>query len=91
MKVVNIQNAKTHLSRLLEDVVAGEEVVIAKAGKPMARLTAYEETRKPRTLGLLRGTVTEAPDCWEADPEIEAWFYGADDQSSQDRVAEDRK
>lgn len=57
MKTVNIHEAKTHLSRLLEAVSAGEEVIIAKAGKPMARLVAYEAPLKPRRLGLLRGKI----------------------------------
>ncbi len=91
MKVVNIQNAKTHLSRLLEDVVAGEEVVIAKAGKPLARLTAYEESRKPRKLGALKGAITETSDCWAPDPEIDALFYGAEDDLPENRVAESQR
>jgi prevent-host-death family protein len=49
--VVNIHEAKTHLSRLLERVQAGEEIVIAKAGKPVARLTAINERRKRREPG----------------------------------------
>lgn len=51
MVEVNIHEAKTHLSRLLARVVAGEEVVISKAGKPMAKLVPLEESPKPRALG----------------------------------------
>jgi prevent-host-death family protein len=59
---VNIHEAKTHLSRLLERVAAGEEVVIAKAGKPVARLTASQpKPRRPR-LGAARGKVWVSPD-----------------------------
>ena len=56
MKTVNIHEAKTHLSRLLEAVAAGEEVVIAKSGKPVARLVEYRE-KKPRQLGTMKGKI----------------------------------
>lgn len=62
MKRVNIHEAKTHLSRLVEDVAAGEEVIIAKAGKPVARLVAFEKPAKPRTPGALRGRIKIAED-----------------------------
>jgi prevent-host-death family protein len=55
MKIVNVHEAKTHLSRLLSSVAAGEEVIIAKAGKPIARLTAVTDTRSPRVAGRDRG------------------------------------
>jgi prevent-host-death family protein len=51
MQTVNIHEAKTHLSRLLERVAAGEEVVIAKAGRPVARLVAFGETPNHRQFG----------------------------------------
>jgi prevent-host-death family protein len=70
MKMVNTHEAKTHLSRLLDEAFAGEEIVIAKAGKPVARLVRYENTGNPRTLGLLKGQITESPDCWEADEDM---------------------
>jgi len=59
MTTVNVHEAKTHLSRLLERVAAGEEVVIARAGRPVARLVPInaEEPRKP---GLAKGRLTEA-------------------------------
>jgi len=65
MKLINIQAAKTHLSRIVEDVVEGEDVVLAKSGKPMVRLVRYAQTRKPRQPGRLAGKGWEAPDCWE--------------------------
>ena len=52
---VNLYEAKTHLSSLVDRAAAGEEVVIAKAGKPLARLVAVEQRRQPRTYGLMRG------------------------------------
>ena len=53
--IVNIHEAKTHLSRLVERVEAGEEIVIARAGRPIARLVPYRARTKPRTPGLWRG------------------------------------
>ncbi len=57
-KVVNVHEAKTHLSRLLDEVAAGEEIIIAKAGKPVARLTAMKSAA-PRRPGLVKGRVTD--------------------------------
>jgi prevent-host-death family protein len=71
VKVINIQAAKTHLSRLVEEVVTdGEEVVLAKAGKPLVRLVPYVAARKARTPGLLAGQGWEAPDCWAPDERL---------------------
>ncbi len=58
---VNVHEAKTHLSRLLELVRKGEEVVIAKAGKPVAKLTAIREAQG-RVLGAARGQAIVADD-----------------------------
>lgn len=61
--VVNIHEAKTHLSRLLQRVVAGEEVTIARSGVPVARLVAVEpEKKKIRPLGMDRGKIWIADD-----------------------------
>ena len=70
MKVVNTHEAKTHLSRLLDEASAGEEIVIAKAGQPVARLVRYEAVKKPRKLGVLKGKIVESPDCWEPDTDV---------------------
>lgn len=67
MKTVNIQAAKTHLSRLVEEAVAGEEIVLAKAGKPLVRLVPYRAAGKVRKGGQLAGQIEESPDCWEND------------------------
>ncbi len=55
METINIHEAKTNLSRLIERVQQGEEIVISKAGKPVAKLTGLGHQSKPRTLGLLKG------------------------------------
>jgi prevent-host-death family protein len=57
MKTINIHAAKTHLSRLVEDAAGGEEIVIAKAGKPVARLTALAAKPCERKPGGLRGLI----------------------------------
>ena len=59
---VNIHEAKTHLSRLLQRVAAGEEVTIARAGVPVARLVAVEPEKGTRPLGFARGQVWVADD-----------------------------
>ena len=56
METVNIHQAKTQLSRLVERASAGEEIIIARAGKPVARLAPLER-RAPRRLGLLKGRI----------------------------------
>jgi prevent-host-death family protein len=62
MKQVNIHEAKTHLSRLVEEAARGDEIVIAKAGKPVARLVAIDDDVSPRPRGLLKGKIWIADD-----------------------------
>jgi prevent-host-death family protein len=73
---VNIHEAKTHLSRLIERALAGEEVIVAKAGKPLVRIIPI--TAKMPVLGSARGTVTYA-EGWD-DPmtavELAEWEDG---------------
>jgi prevent-host-death family protein len=57
MKAVDIDEARTHLSRLLERVEAGEEIIIAKGGRPAARLVPMESARKPVKVGGLKSRV----------------------------------
>ena len=73
---VNIHEAKTHLSRLLERVAMGEEVIIAKAGTPVAKLVSLTRRKKKRVLGSARGEFT-VPDDFNAPlpKEIEDLFY----------------
>ena len=77
MKSVNIHEAKTHLSRLVERVQAGEEIVIAKAGRPAARLVPIEPGAKPVKIGGLKPR-TPVPDDFNTmfEKEIEALFAG---------------
>lgn len=60
--MINIHEAKTHLSRLVEEAANGKEIVIAKAGKPLAKLVPLDAKKKPRRLGFLKGKIAVTPD-----------------------------
>ena len=60
--VVNVYEAKTNLSKLLNRVEQGEEIVLARGGRPVARLVAYRSRRAPRVPGRLAGQVDMAAD-----------------------------
>ena len=74
MPVINIHAAKTHLSRLVDRAAAGEEIVIGRAGKPVAKLVAYAAPPKERQLGLARDRIWIADDFDAADEEIIRMF-----------------
>ena len=71
MKHVNIHDAKTRLSRLVAAVEAGEEVVIARAGKPVARLVPYADAPVKRQFGSMKGRVWTTDAFFEPLPEDE--------------------
>jgi prevent-host-death family protein len=75
--VVNIHEAKTHLSRLVDQVAAGREIIIAKAGRPVARLVPLEAGPRPKKLGGLKGRI-KVPDDFNAplDDHVIATFEG---------------
>jgi prevent-host-death family protein len=73
---VNIHEAKTHLSRLLERVAAGERVVISKAGTPIADLVPHQAATV--AFGGLRGEVVYSDQAFGLDPDIQQMFYGSD-------------
>jgi prevent-host-death family protein len=79
MTISNIHDAKSNLSRLLEKAAAGEEVIIAKAGKPVARLVPYAQDHLPRKPGLWKGKVRIAPDFDELPEAVRKAFQGAGD------------
>jgi prevent-host-death family protein len=66
MRTVNIHAAKTQLSRLVDAAAAGEEIIIAKSGKPLARLGPLSGPRRKRTLGALSGRL-HVPEDFDAD------------------------
>jgi len=74
---VNVYEAKTHLSQLLDRAAAGEEIVIARAGRPIARLVALSDTSsRLRVPGAWRGKVSIADDFDELPAEMDAAFRG---------------
>lgn len=62
MKIVNVHEAKTHLSRLIQEALEGEEIVIARGNEPVVRLVLVESARPKRSVGWVKGKVTMAPD-----------------------------
>ena len=76
MRRVNVHEAKTQLSRLLEEVEAGERVVIARAGEPVAVLVPYRAATRKRRLGLFAGQARIHPDFDELPADIAAAFDG---------------
>ena len=79
-ELVNIHEAKTTLSKLIEAVQQGQEIIIGKAGKPVAKLVPYvEEKPKKRQLGGLEGQIWMAPDFDEIDEDIDRAFNQGED------------
>jgi prevent-host-death family protein len=77
MQTVNIHEAKTHLSRLVEQAARGEPFVIAKAGKPLVKVMAFDapEAIQQRRLGFMAGQLTVPADFDQmGSAEIEQWF-----------------
>ena len=78
MKVVNTHQAKTHLSKLLDQAAKGEEIVIARAGKPLARLIAYIEGEQTRSGGQWKGLVRIGADFDDPLPDAIGEVFGVD-------------
>jgi prevent-host-death family protein len=80
MKQVNLYEAKTSLSALVDEAAAGEEIIIAKNGKPMVKLVSLKAAGKPRRkreFGFWEHYGWKLPENFnDPDPEIEAMFYG---------------
>lgn len=72
-RVVNVHEAKTHLSRLLDEVHAGEEIIVAKAGRPYARLLPLAPAPGTRRPGRLTGRLSESFFEPLPDEELDAW------------------
>lgn len=77
--VVNIHEAKTHLSRLLQRVQAGERIIIAKAGKPVAVLSAVRDRPKERVPGMDKGKVIIHDDFDDPLPEFDPDYMHPED------------
>lgn len=78
MQIINIHQAKTNLSKLIAQTAKGEEVIISKAGKPVAKLVSYQEKLKPRQPGLLKGKIWMSDDFNDEDEEINKLFYDSE-------------
>jgi len=76
--VVNVHEAKTHLSKLLERVEAGEEIVVGRAGKPIALLIPYRPNKSPRVAGALKGKIVIADDFDLTDQSVIQDFDGSE-------------
>lgn len=79
--IVNMHEAKTHFSKLIERVMRGEEITIAKAGKPVAKLVPIEKSKPVRRFGLLKGKIKIAPGFDDPLPDdVLAAFEGREDK-----------
>lgn len=76
MLTTNIYQAKTQLSRLIEQALEGQNVVISKAGKPVAKLIPYTSPKRARVPGRLMGKIFMSNDFMNESKEINTLFYG---------------
>jgi prevent-host-death family protein len=76
MKMINMHQAKTHLSRLIELARKGEEIVIGKAGHPLVKLTPFDLPTERRVLGLWKGKVKISKDFDKTPPWLTRAFEG---------------
>jgi prevent-host-death family protein len=74
-EVVNMHQAKTTLSRLVERALAGEEIVIARNGEPLVKLVPVPKERKPRVPGRSKGKIWITSDCFDpmTEEELDLW------------------
>jgi antitoxin (DNA-binding transcriptional repressor) of toxin-antitoxin stability system len=80
MTTININEAKTHLSRYAKRVKAGETIILCDRNKPFAEIRPIQKTKPNRTrkLGQMKGCVNFAPDFFDPDKEIEEQFLGGE-------------
>ena len=76
MVLIDVSEAETRLSKLLDRVASGEEIVLGKSGKPLARLVPYAKSRQARMPGRLAGKIWIAPDFDETPEDVIAAFEG---------------
>lgn len=79
--IINVSEAKTHLSKLIDKVCLGEKVVIAKNNLPLVELVIHKSKEK-RTMGLLKGQIVIPDDFIKEDNEINEMFYGDSEKKS---------
>ncbi len=78
MTTINIHEAKTHLSRLVDQAASGKSFVIAKAGKPMVKVTALDAPVKPKRVGFLTGEIDVPKDFDRMGDHVIAAMFGHD-------------
>lgn len=78
MQITNIYEAKTKLSQLVDKTLDGDDIVIARAGKPLVRLVPYNQRKKERKPGRLKGKITFPSNFEKNNQEIENLFYGTE-------------
>lgn len=79
MRIINTHEAKTHLSQLINDVLAGEDIIIARSGKRLVKIIPYKPSQKPRRGGQLSGLISINDDFDAPLPQsIEDAFYKED-------------
>ncbi len=76
MQIFNTHQAKTQLSQLITMALAGENIVIARSGKPAVKLSRYSTPKKYRTLGKFKGKIRMSPNFNDESDEINEMFYG---------------
>jgi len=79
MQLVNVHQAKTQLSKLLDQIESGEEILISRHGKTIAKLSPVEDNLPPRQPGALKGKIWIADNFDEFDKELEEMFYGSEE------------
>lgn len=75
MQIVNVHEAKTNLSKLIARVLEGEDIVIAKAGKPVAKIVEFKKSPQQRVMGQFKGEIWMSEDFDKEDEELNALFY----------------
>lgn len=79
MKTINVQEAKTHLSRLMEEAMAGETIILGKHGKPMIKLVPFDMKLEKRPMGGMESRIWTSDDFDEEDSKVNQLFYGDSD------------
>jgi prevent-host-death family protein len=82
MHLINMHQAKTHLSRLVRQACDGQEVIVGRAGEPLVRLVAFKAGAPKRKSGLLKGKIRIADDFEETPTDMINVFYGRDDAAA---------
>lgn len=75
MQIINIHQAKTNLSKILANLSDGDEVILGKFGKPVAKIVPYAPIKKARKPGILKGKISVSPGFTKESTEVNNLFY----------------